>query len=249
MPITHPTEIIGLAHRYQPATGTFQDAAGTIVANLNDPIGCLPDSVGIDWATQSNTSKKPLLKKDSIGWHYAYFDGVDDYLQTIFENAVTSPFTIAIVVNILTTSPNRFLIDGVSGGRAILWVRDNDQIGLYVNGGPRSNVPFTPGQRFSEVAVFAGDASVNRIDDNEVSDGISPGESPLSGLTLAGRYQGENRLLPCDIYDVILYTRALSESERSDLSSYLTQLYKNPPPSSGVSPSFMHHHLQMIGAR
>lgn len=249
MPITHPSDIDGLAHRYQPAASAFQDAAATIVAELNDPIGCLPDGIGSDPVTQSNTSKKPLLMQDQVGWPYAHFDGVDDYLQTMFSSAIASPLTLVIVANIPNSSTNDFLIDGASSARAILWVLADDRIGLYVNGGPRSPVDYTPGQRFTEIAVFAGDDSINRIDFVEVAEGSSPGESPLAGLTLAGRYQGDTRLLRCDIYDVLLYTRALSEPERTDLSNYLTQLYNNAPPTSGVPFPFLHHHLQMMGAR
>lgn len=60
----------------------FQDAAGTVAAAVNAPVGRLNDKSGRgNHAVQASASARPMLRIDGGGRHYLEFDGVDDFLS------------------------------------------------------------------------------------------------------------------------------------------------------------------------
>lgn len=64
-------------------TTCFQDAAGSIVAGLGDPVGHVRDLSGQgNHATQATVSSRPTLRQTAGGLWYLEFDGVDDFLVT-----------------------------------------------------------------------------------------------------------------------------------------------------------------------
>ena len=62
----------------------FQDAAGTIpVTAVGQPVGRILDKSGRgNHATQTTSTKRPVLQQDANGKYYLLFDGIDDALQT-----------------------------------------------------------------------------------------------------------------------------------------------------------------------
>lgn len=62
----------------------FQDAAGTVpVTALGQPVGLIRDKSGRgNHASQSTTTKRPLIQQDAAGAYYLSFDGIDDALAT-----------------------------------------------------------------------------------------------------------------------------------------------------------------------
>lgn len=62
----------------------FQDSAGTTpVTAVDQPVGLMLDKSGRgNHATQTTTTKRPLLKQDGNGKYYLLFDGVDDFMVT-----------------------------------------------------------------------------------------------------------------------------------------------------------------------
>ena len=54
----------------------FQDAAGTVAAAVNAPVGRLSDKSGRgNHAVQASASARPMLRVDGGGRHYLEFDG------------------------------------------------------------------------------------------------------------------------------------------------------------------------------
>ena len=62
----------------------FQDAAGTIpVTAVGQAVGRILDKSGRgNHATQTTSTKRPVLQQDANGKYYLLFDGIDDALQT-----------------------------------------------------------------------------------------------------------------------------------------------------------------------
>jgi hypothetical protein len=62
----------------------FQDSAGTTpVTAVEQPVGKILDKSGRgNHATQATSASRPVLKQDTNGKYYLFFDGVDDSLST-----------------------------------------------------------------------------------------------------------------------------------------------------------------------
>ena len=59
----------------------FEDAAGTIPAAVDGPVGRIADKSGRgNHATQSLAASRPTLRRDPDGRHALEFDGIDDFL-------------------------------------------------------------------------------------------------------------------------------------------------------------------------
>jgi hypothetical protein len=62
----------------------FQDANGTIPAEIGLPVGRINDKSGRNWdVTQGSASARPVLQQDPAGRPYLEFDGVNDRLMTL----------------------------------------------------------------------------------------------------------------------------------------------------------------------
>jgi hypothetical protein len=69
---------------YDPgdSASLFEDAAGTVPASLNGPVGRIADKSGRgNHAVQAVAAARPLLREDASGKRYLEFDGVDDRLS------------------------------------------------------------------------------------------------------------------------------------------------------------------------
>lgn len=228
MTVYDPSTISGLSYRWQPHSGCFQDAAGTIASTDGTAIGNLPGLVGGYAATNSNTAAKPTFKIDDNGWGYALFDGVDDQLKVTVSPFLAQPFTLVVVANVLDLAGgSRFLVDGNGAYRVILWIASNE-IGIWSTGGPTKQVEFPPGQRFVQTALFNGASSVNRIDEVESTSGTSPGDNGFSGLTIGGHLTNLTRQTNCRIYDILTYNRGLTLTERNTITAGLSGMYASP---------------------
>lgn len=253
LPLTDPADIGGLAHRFRPHVECYQDAAGTIAAGVGDPVGNLPSSESADSLAQSNTSKKPVVVAGDNGWKAIQTDGVDDALQAAFASSITGPPTVVVVGQPLVATDGDFFTDcgpGASADRPILWAQSG-QLYLFNTSGPRYGVPITTGERINMIAVHKGPDSINRVGGVEAatpSDDIGI-VSPLPGLTLGSSYQTTSRHINANFYEVLIFDRELNPVERKDLDDYLKAYYDASPPASGLPLSFIHHHLQMMGAR
>lgn len=253
LPLTDPADIGGLVYRFRPHVECYQDAAGTIAAGVGDPVGNLPSTETALSLTQSNTSKKPVVVTGDNGWLAMQTDGVDDALQAAFASSITGPPTVVVVGQPLVATDGDFFTDcgpGASADRPILWAQSG-QLYLFNTSGPRYGVPITTGERVNVIAVHKGKDSINRVGGVEAatpSDDIGT-VTPLPGLTLGSSYQTTSRHINANFYDVLIFDRELNPVERADLDNLLKAQYDASPPSSGLPLSFIHHHLQMMGAR
>ena len=67
----------------QDLTSMWQDTAGTVAAAVGSPVARIDDKSGNgNHATQSNSGKRPILRK-LAGIYYLEFDGVDDWMVTL----------------------------------------------------------------------------------------------------------------------------------------------------------------------
>ncbi len=227
-----------------PRQTTYQEAAGTTPASINEAVGNVPNQAGGNPVTQSNTAHKPTLLLDGLGWPYLFFDGSDDYLSndTFLPGSGEQPFEVTVVQDVINTL-------GV-------WLCDGAYNRFTKASGDRYQITF--GSNYSSQETTTGQVIIQNVVDGTNSqlyfNGASagpPGDagpySWLSGIFLGARSSlvayAENSLWRLLIHEV------LSPTARTGLHAYLNQLYTNPPPNVGLAPSFVHHHFQMMGTR
>lgn len=263
MPITHPTEINGLVHRWRPHDGATQDAAGSLAAGVGDPIGCITDLINVVPLTQADTSKKPTLKEDTNGWRYAESDGVDDLLAGSIA-PIGSNWSIAMVFrrHTLTTGREYFTTLGRPGASREYGML----IGINSN---RFRVNVGDGATYAEVSLAALLPTVNTLyvliathtaselltlninGTRETTTGLATTYAATE-LFLNGTISETNSWESChnDLLDILVYDNAIGLSAETALTAYLSSLYASPPPEETDFPlAYMHHHLQMMGAR
>lgn len=241
MSITSPSDISGLVHRLQPHAGCFQDAAGTTPASVGDPVGYVPNTISSgDPATQSTLAKKPTLVSGDNGWSAIETDGVDDLVVATWANIYTTITLVTVYKVVSYVDANQFLVDrGGGGDRTILWATSANEVSLFVTGGPRYTVSITEGVRSVDIANFLGTNSIHRIDGVEAT---TPGDdigtcANCTGVTLGSHYVGTSRQTNAEYYDLLVYDRQLTSTERADLDTYLTALYSSPPAGSTIEAS------------
>lgn len=228
-----------------PSQPCYQDAAGSNLAVTSEAVGNVPNQAGDTPVTQANTSQKPTLLVDELGWPYLFFDGSDDYLTNGTFHPASSgeqPFEVTVVQEMISAGAV-YLGDGKHGRFAKLYGNAH-QITFGVN---FTSEDTAVGQVIVQNVV---DGTNSQIYLNGLSAG-SPGNAGSNGW-FDGIFIGvrsslssfaENNLWRLLIHEV------LSSTNRTGLYNYLNNLYSNPRPSVGIPPSFVHHHLQMMEAR
>lgn len=99
----------------------FQDAAGSIpVTAVGQAVGRILDKSGRgNHATQSTSTKRPVLQQDANGKYYLLFDGIDDALQTASINFTgTDKVTVWAGVRKLSDAARGIIVEAQTAGAA-----------------------------------------------------------------------------------------------------------------------------------
>jgi len=221
---------------YSQSTGTWTDSSGF---NRN--------------ATQSTSANRPLPRENGINGNTGvFFDGSNDSLEIPFaSNLNTTEFTMFVVAR-ATATGDKPIIDSVTNGYGLsLDVQstfaNSDFTARWVDAGgadSQDSSAFTIGLRKYEGAIFS--YIMEDTDSNNTSDkvsiffnGVGVGTktsgvdyTPAGSGALRIGYDGSN-YFNGDIYEVLIYSSALSTSDRENIEGYLARKY-------GLSLAFGH---------
>jgi hypothetical protein len=92
----------------------WQDSAGTTpVTAVEQPVGLILDKSGRgNHATQATSASRPVLKQDTNGKYYLFFDGIDDSLSTgSIDFTSTDKMTVVAGVRKLSDAVPGYLIE------------------------------------------------------------------------------------------------------------------------------------------
>jgi hypothetical protein len=229
-----PNQLPNLVLWLKADAGVYQDAAGTIPAtNNNDPVGRWSDQSGTgNHFTQTGSTLRPLYKTGSPPWIQA--DGVNDFLQGNAPVTGGTPRTIFVVVQAETTAAEDIWLDlgnraaGTGKGYSIGNVDISGmKFGIRTQNANRGWTPVVSGTTKSIVAVVQtgsdmttitaylnGTAMTLQTTLNKTIDTVSPAYLFRDSTSSPG-YSS------CQIGEVIVYNRALSDAERVQVEAYL----------------------------
>lgn len=252
MPIQFEPELLfagsGLGAWYDPSdlSTVFQDAAGTIPAEVDGPVGRINDKSGNDLdRTQSDEAKRPLLK-NSGALYWLKYDGVDDFMQAGPIDMAALPAVslsmavrpvgptssaIAIVHPIPHAVPGRLLLAATAADKATVYLFDAAVVTGNVG---EFSLPFASrtvltvegnlagaGQQADpkNVSALVNGAAVSITSiANELS--TDTGLGPNRYLTF-GSVAGIAAYSAMEEYGSIFLTRQLSVAERALVTTYL----------------------------
>lgn len=206
----------------------FQDAGLTAPAGIGDPVGGWADKSGNDFhATQMNDPQRPVYGdalmngQPALRFMAGELDGmlVDDSLQLF------RPFTTFIVNQYWGAAEGRTL-QGTDGANWLhgLWAGN---VSHYADGFVSPNRPAVPNHVYAADAV--DDVSSSSFFVNGVAQTANdtflgePGGLALTGAGTFGEWSD------ADISEVIVYDRALNQSELDDVRGYLYDKYSITP--------------------
>lgn len=190
-------------------------------ASDGDALGSWTDSSGSGHpTTQSTGSKKPIYKTSILnGLPVVRFDGLTQTMSASF--TLAQPVTVVVAANYRSArNTNDTLIDGFTVNTMRLF-RITTGIKMYAGAfGPE--VTLDPQAWHIYSAVFNGTNSSLEADSSTTFTGNAGTASP-GGIWLASAADVEPG--PVDIAELVLYNRALSSTEKSNVISYLQSKY------------------------
>ncbi len=152
------------------------------------------------------------------------FDGVDDYFKTApFASNLFSPLTVYLV----WANPSKdfyILFDGIDEAYRIVMYDNYHQITIYENAALSysQNPPFT----IISTAIF-NQANSKLYENGLLMASGSLSISSLAGLTVGARCNGAYTFLG-DMAEILVYNTVHTDSERSQVLSYLQNKYAPP---------------------
>jgi hypothetical protein len=184
--------------------------------------------------TQTNATKQPLLAIDT-GRKVVRFDGVNDSLfcdpskgiDAIGLNYAT-PVTVFIVVSQTSGGNVTQVWFSGNGGPPLLYHADNtNKVNMWAGGtdityNRASNWPM-PLTCMS--VMLGGDATTNVWENKTLKTTGNAGTNGLVGLALGIRNDDQTFPAKCDVAEVLVYNRALNDTERNATVDYLNAKY------------------------
>jgi len=173
-------------------------------------------------STFDQVAARPVLRNNALnGKPVMSFDGIDDNLQNSINYAI--PYTVFVVAHYNGPSPRGRILSGTSTNWLLGWhggYFDRFLASSWVS----SLSPITDDSWVS----YAGDntSTVQRLFRNNQSVTTSTLTTTLGprGLLL-GSYNGILDFSICEVAEVIVYNRVLSNSERQAIFQYLNARY------------------------
>lgn len=235
--IKAPNTVAGLYAWFHPTSGKWQDSGRTTPASANnDPVGAWDDASGSSrHVTQATAADRPLLKTSIInGFAVQRFDGATDFLQrTSAGFSIATPQTIFCVGLVSSVSaPGAFgrVYDSAdsSVGRALMGKHGDNSTNAIFAGTVVSYAESLPTTMKVWSAVYNGASSALWRNGTQVVSG-NAGTNTMSGLRLgAGATAGggaASEFNGCDIAEFVVYSAALSASDRIGVENYLRSKY------------------------
>ena len=208
--------------------------ADSIDAADGDAVGAWPDRSALGWiASQGNAALRPTFRVDVGGRSVVNFDGLDDHLIINGTVVAGSANRTVIAVTRPDVIENNSIIDlgdGTVDGSAFMLT---PELALRIDGGNRFWQTSLPTQQQS-IAVVTSTGSTTAALSAWIN-GVALSElltSPSSINTQGAATVGGFTAVPTgyhsfagDISEIVVYNRALTESERASVEQYLAAKY------------------------
>lgn len=206
-----------------------------------DRVTTWPDESGHEThLAQSTFGSQPAYRTNAIGQPSLYFDGTDDLLTSVASVFKPDLHTIFVVALPLATGENDILGTGGTGdGDALLMLYGSRMRGHAWRGSDANAVDGATPINAPAVAVF--EQVVSETDITLRLDGYVEAWTGMSGtpantrkwVTLGSRSTGTN--FSGHILAVLVYDRALTETEANTIRQYLIDTYAVPVPYPAVT--------------
>ena len=206
-----------------------------------DPVATWPDESGHEThMAQSNPTAQPVYRVDAIGQASLQFDGVDDLLTSVASVFKPDQHTIFVVALPLATGENDVLgTGGVGDGDTLLMLYSNHLRGHAWRGSDANALDGVTPIDTSTLAVF--EQVVSETDITLRLDGSNEATMGMSGtpantrkwVKLGSRDTGSN--FCGHILAVLVYDRALTETEANTIRQYLIDTYAVTVPYPAVT--------------
>lgn len=227
-----PAQIAGLSGWWKADEGLYSDTARTTPSTAGGAIAAWSDLSGKGFhATQATAAKRPTLQTAIVnGKPVVRFDGVDDWLETASAQLVGADgtWTAFSVAKPQNTTGIKLIASHDNGGsvRVAQFLRYNaaaletvtfDTAGgnAAVTGGAVSGFDLLEAKRTATtLEAFLNGTSVVQA---------SPAGAPKSAAVALhiGAYRGASEFMNGDIAELLIYNRALTTTEQSDIRSYI----------------------------
>jgi len=195
----------------------FQDAGGTLAANVGDPVGRLADRSGNgNHAVQTIAAARPVLRQEA-GAHYLDFDGVDDRLRAQF--AIPQPFDRVSALRIVDYTFDRQILGGGTANAGVLWQNAAAPSIAIFSGASAAATDAAVGVNVTISERHHGAAS--RLGVNDALPAIGNcGSASSGGITIGSYYEGTlaSRMR---LYALLMIGRSLSDGETAQLRRHL----------------------------
>ena len=180
-------------------------------------------------ATQATSTEQPRIVSAGAvllqnGTPIIDFDGVDDFLDTVFATSIVQPgtiFTASTSTNV-NSDLHFFIASRISGARWQLWVSSNSAEPKIFSGAVLSSgINLTDDQQFLASIVFNGVNSKLNIDGTQVATGDA-GTNNLDGFSIGQDPNGNSGNQMSQ--EVIIYPSDQS-SNRADIETNINNYY------------------------
>lgn len=219
-----PTQVAGLTAWFKADAGTSTTTDGAAISQWND------QSAGAHNAVQATGANQPLYKAAiQNGLPGVLFDGSNDFMDAAGIN-VSQPDTIIVAVRSLITTSGHNVFDGITqpSGRQSIECGANATTnwGMFASADAASTTA-TNTSAHVLAAIFNAASSQLFLDGAALTLGGSPGPNPLTGLRIgtfvsgAGQWNGY-------IFEILVYSGALSATDRQSVESYLKAKWGTP---------------------
>lgn len=202
----------------------WQDAAGTVAAAVDQPVGRILDKSGNGkHATQGTAAARPILRLVG-GLYYLEFDGVDDSMVTATAAGLTGPVVTTIGGWLTTTVAAAYRM--IWDSNRYSWGNVTDSTHFTTNGlqnyvGPAASI--TANTRYVVGSVFDAGFDVqhrkNGANNGALLAGSGDGVDADAVFRLGSNPSGAN-FWTGNIYQLIVIKRALTAQENADAEAY-----------------------------
>lgn len=179
-------------------------------------------------ASQATGSKQPVYHVADLGGKPCVtFDGVDDFMQTAAFTAIAQPATLVVVAQYVTQAAPNIVVDGIgTSNRMIVFDNANSRWTLYQGTVQQLTSPSPDNNAHILVGNFdAGSTDSLRLDGSLIISAVNAGTQAVTGLTLGARFDGTTNFANARVGFVGLIDRALTDSERIRLDSWVQDYY------------------------
>lgn len=219
-----PWQISGLAMWLDGA-----DAASITLDGSNNVSQWSDKSGNGRHATQGTTLNKPSYTSGGMvnGIIVPSFNGVNHWMATSGATSISQPNTMIAATKVASGFINPPIFDSLSASRQYVSFSNATTVNAYANLQITGTVASITGRAAQCTAIFNGASSTLRFDRATVATG-NVGTSTLGAEITVGSNRFQSALWKGEIAELLIYSKALSTTERDQVENYLATKWGTP---------------------